>query len=210
MEHRFQDWLQISLDYHLGDAVRTVGIPNGRVPAPRPSVCQRDAPVAESSCRTTSDSRSDKGSYSNLFRTPRWTAPSTPAAPRLAFTRLYASHTSRLAIQNGFALSTPVIPFQVAAEIKPNDDAPSVQIPLQNLRPYYERLRPCAPHRYSDPRGYFRLGFSLRIGTTGSCVPYRSLYQGHAAFMPDAGWAVAGSPNPCSRDRSPGPGFDVG
>jgi hypothetical protein len=30
--------------------------------------------------------------------------PSTPAAPRLAFTCLYASHTSRLAIQNGFAL----------------------------------------------------------------------------------------------------------
>src|SRR5271170_2831971 len=35
-----------------------------------------------------------------------------------------------------------------------------------------------------------RLDFSLGIGTTGSCVPYRSLSQGHAAFMPDAGWAV--------------------
>ena len=32
-----------------------------------------------------------------------------------------------------------------------------------------------------------RLSFSLYIGTTGSCVPYQSLDQGHAAFMPDAG-----------------------
>src|SRR5271154_1937407 len=55
-----------------------------------------------------------------------------------------------------------------------------------------------------------RLDFSLRIGTTGSCVPYRSLSQGHAAFMPDVGWAVGRAPpNPCSRDRSPDPGFDV-
>ena len=36
-----------------------------------------------------------------------------------------------------------------------------------------------------------RLGFSLRIGTTGSHVPHRSLNQGHAAFMPDASWAAS-------------------
>src|SRR6267142_4179588 len=29
--------------------------------------------------------------------------------------------------------------------------------PLQSLRPYYGLLRPCAPHRYSDPRGLSRL-----------------------------------------------------
>ena len=32
--------------------------------------------------------------------------------------------------------------------------------PLQNLRPYYELLRPCAPHRYSEPRGVRPLGSS--------------------------------------------------
>src|ERR1700688_3333461 len=37
----------------------------------------------------------------------------------------------------------------------------------------------------------FRLDFSLRIGTTGSQVPYRSLNQSHAAFMPAADWAVS-------------------
>ena len=31
---------------------------------------------------------------------------------------------------------------------------------------------------------------SLRIGATGSHVPHKSLKQGHAAFMPDAIWAV--------------------
>ena len=29
--------------------------------------------------------------------------------------------------------------------------------PLQSLRSYYEPLRPCAPHRYSRPRGFSRL-----------------------------------------------------
>src|SRR5271163_289383 len=53
--------------------------------------------------------------------------PSTPAAPRFAFTCLYASHTSRLAIQNGLALSMPVIPFRVASWIEPDDGVPSVQ-----------------------------------------------------------------------------------
>src|SRR5216684_2258536 len=54
------------------------------------------------------------------------------------------------------------------------------------------------------------LGFSLSIGATGSCVPYRSLSQSHAAFMPDAGWTISRHfPNPCSRDTSPNPGFDV-
>src|SRR5271165_611103 len=34
------------------------------------------------------------------------------------------------------------------------------------------------------------LDSSLRIGATGSHVPYKSLTQSHAAFMPDAAWAA--------------------
>jgi len=45
--------------------------------------------------------------------------PSTPAALRFAFTCLYASHTSRFAIQNGLALFMRVLPFWVAHRIKP-------------------------------------------------------------------------------------------
>src|SRR5437764_11184658 len=44
-----------------------------------------------------------------------------------------------------------------------------------------------------------RLDFSLNIGTTGSCVPYRSPSQGHAAFMPDAGWSVGRLPPTLAR-----------
>ena len=54
-----------------------------------------------------------------------------------------------------------------------------------------------------------RLRFSLCIGTTGSYVPYQSLNQGHAAFMPDASGPYSRSPSTSSRDRSLDPGFDV-
>ena len=57
------------------------------------------------------------------------------------------------AIQNGLASTMVVIPFQVATGIKLNDDAPSVRSHCRTFQPYYGRLRPCAPHRYSDPHG---------------------------------------------------------
>jgi len=88
----------------------------------------------------------------------------------LAFTCLYASHTSRLVIQNGFALFTPVLLFQVADVITPDDDAPSVQS-------HYRTFNPTAGVSAPVPRigtlilaEAFRLDFSLRIGTTGSQV----------------------------------------
>jgi len=58
--------------------------------------------------------------------------------------------------------------------------------PLQSLHPYYELLRPCAPLRYSGPCGVSRLDVSLGIGATGSHVPYKSLVELRAAYMPDA------------------------
>src|SRR6202035_1283119 len=136
--------------------------------------------------------------------------PSTPAAPRFAFTCLYASHTSRFAIQNGLALFTRILPSRVVHWIKPDDDAPSVQSHYRTFFPTTDVSAPVPRIGTQTLTAASRLGFSLRIGATGSCVPYRSLSQGHAAFMPDAGWAVGRTPpNPCSRDRSPDPGFDV-
>ena len=43
------------------------------------------------------------------------------------------------------------------------------------------------------------LSFSLRIGATGSHVPYRSLIQVHAAFMPGAEWSLCRRVPPLSR-----------
>ena len=51
---------------------------------------------------------------------------------------------------------------------------------------HYELLRPCAPLRYSGPCGVRRLDVSLGIGATGSHVPYKSLVELRAAYMPDA------------------------
>ena len=153
MEHRFQHRLQVSLDHHLGDSVGHRRDSQRSASVPRPSVSPPDAPVAGSSCPMTSDSRSGRGCCSSPLSNSSIDWPSTPAAPWFAFTRLYASHTSRLAIQNGFALSTRVLPLRVARANKAGRRRPFGPVPLQNLQPYYGRLRPCAPHRYSRSRG---------------------------------------------------------
>ena len=116
--------------------------------------------------------------------------PSPPAAPRLALTRLYASHTSRLAMSNDFASTTRVIPLQVVREAKLNDDAPSVQSHYGTFNPTTSVSAPVPRISTLALADAVRLGFSLRIGTTGSYVPYQSLDQDHAAFMPEASWAV--------------------
>src|SRR5271163_2862775 len=101
-------------------------------------------------------------------------------------------------------------PLGLPTRIKPDDDAPSVQSHYRTFFPTTGVSVPVLRIGTLALAVTDRLGFSLNIGTTGSCVPYRSLSQGHAAFMPDAGWAVSRTPpNPCSRDRSLGPGFDV-
>src|ERR1700749_3748446 len=61
--------------------------------------------------------------------------PSTPAAPRFAFTCLNASHTSRFAMLNGLALSMQVLSLRIAHRIKPDDDAPSVQSHYRTFLP---------------------------------------------------------------------------
>src|SRR6516165_2499654 len=110
---------------------------------------------------------------------------STPAAPWLALTCLKASQSSLLGMSNGFALplgsSRRGWPVALAEQRSPFGPAP-----LQSLHPYYELLRPCAPLRYSGPCGVRRLDVSLGIGATGSHVPYKSLVELRAAYMPDA------------------------
>ena len=87
--------------------------------------------------------------------------------------------------------------------------SPFGPVPLQTLQPYYGPLRPCAPHRYSDPCSFSRLDFSLHIGTTGSHVPYKSLIRLRAAYMPDVARAVfRTAPELIPGARRP-PGFDI-
>src|SRR4029077_13815492 len=61
--------------------------------------------------------------------------------------------------------------------------SPFAPVPLQDLRHYYALLRPCAPHRYSDPRGFGRLRLLPLHRRTGSHVPDKSLVELRAAYM---------------------------
>src|ERR1700758_2737129 len=81
---------------------------------------------------------------------------------------------------------------------KAEQRSPFAPAPLQGLRRYYGLLRPCAPLRYSRPRGWSRLRLvpsrPEALRSTGSHVPYESLVELRAAYMPDAARAVSGPP----------------
>ena len=96
--------------------------------------------------------------------------------------------------ENGFALSTGFLPSPVDPRAELNNAAPSLQL---HYRAFITTTSCPAP----VPRigtlilmGATHLDFSLRIGATGSHVPYKSPVQSHAAFMPDAVWAAIRTP----------------
>src|SRR6202158_3486097 len=62
------------------------------------------------------------------------------------------------------------------------------------LQRYYEAVRPSPAHRYFRPRGWSRLHLFPWHRRPGSHVPYKSLIELRAAYMPDAAWAVSGIP----------------
>src|SRR3977135_2288225 len=68
---------------------------------------------------------------------------------------------------------------------------------------FRDRTKPINQLPFSPSAKFPKSGSScesrVNIGTTGSCVPYRSPSQGHAAFMPDAGWAVGRLPPTLAR-----------
>jgi hypothetical protein len=105
---------------------------------------------------------------------PRWIIVSVTG-------RKWAWISSLLCLQ-----AIPVTGWPVASAEQRSPFGPG---PLQSLHTY-EPLRPFAPHRYSDPRGFSRLDASLYIGATGSHVAYKSLIRLRAAYMRDAAQAA--------------------
>src|ERR1700758_1648650 len=67
------------------------------------------------------------------------------------------------------------------------------------LHHYYEAVRPSPAHRYFQPRGWSRLCFFPWHRRPGSHVPYKSLIELRAVYMPDAAWAVSEHPPSLSR-----------
>ena len=60
-------------------------------------------------------------------------------------------------LTNGLVLSMQVLPSRVAHGDNTERRRPFGPVPLQNVLPYYERLRPCAPPRYSGACGGYPL-----------------------------------------------------
>ncbi len=119
---------------------------------------------------------------------PRGVSP--PGAPRTVREPLdsYGSRCSAVSMTEcQTALPCPWAPpvagWPVASAEQRSPFGPA---PLQSLHPYYKLLRPCAPLRYSGPCGGRRLDVSLGTGATGSHVPYKSLVELRATYMPDA------------------------
>ena len=92
------------------------------------------------------------------FRSPQSSRSSTPAAPWFAFTRLYASQTSHLEIQNGFASLIGLLPLLVGSLNSGSMTQPPSLHPL--IRDFIATTRCSAsetPHPYSRPHGCFHL-----------------------------------------------------
>src|SRR5215475_2213416 len=69
------------------------------------------------------------------------------------------------------------------------------------LHHYYGAVRPSPAHQYFLPRGLSHLCIFPSHHRLGSHVPYKSLVELRAAYMPDAAWAVSVHPPSCSRRK---------
>ena len=88
---------------------------------------------------------------------------SPPRAPRTVRDTLasYGSRCSAIPMRDGkrLCLGHRAPPATGWLWVAAEHCSPFGPVPLQNLPPSYELLRPCAPHRYSDPCGLSSLRF---------------------------------------------------
>ena len=177
MEVLFQDRLQVSFDYRLGNAVRYRRYPQ----RPRPPIVLRYINPTHRRRKIAARGHPipdlEEVILQILFKLWQWIAHLPQPLPGSPLPVLYASHTSHLEIQNGFALFTRLLPFLVDPQIKPDNAAPSLQFPLQNFFPTTDCSAPVPRIGTLTLVGSSHLSFSLSIGTTGSHVPHKSLDQ---------------------------------
>ncbi len=150
--------------------------------------------VGRSSVRVPGPTTASESRMTAIGESPGGISP--PGAPRTVREPLdsHGSRCSAVEMHQRLCLSLGAPPVAGWLRAWAEQRGPFGPAPLQDLHPYYEPLRPCAPHRYSDPRGFSRLDPFLSIGTTGSHVPYKSLVQLRATCMPDAARAAFRKP----------------
>src|SRR6516162_5190335 len=101
---------------------------------------------------------------------------STPAAPRLDLTALYASYTKRFSILNGWFVCLSHASRSSCFQLFRSCDRltrPLCSSPITGLRRSYESVRPSAPHRYSR-RAVLAAWTSPLTSETGSCSSVQS------------------------------------
>ncbi len=114
------------------------------------------------------------------------------------------AHTS-----NGLASSPELLPLPVGSERRLNNAAPSVQSHYRSFNPTTGCSAPVL--RIGTPvlAVLATCDLSLGIGTTGSHVPYKSLVELRATYMPDAARAdFRTAPELIPEEGSP-PGSDI-
>src|ERR1022692_1034865 len=117
-----------------------------------PSVSSPSAPAAESSCPTTSDSRSCTGSLSGSFRNPQSTVHRRRPLPDwpLPFYTPPVPPTSKSQTALPRSQAPPIAGWPVDFS---STTQPLRSIPFPGFHRYYGLFRPSAPHSYSRPCG---------------------------------------------------------
>src|SRR5262249_5903649 len=92
-------------------------------------------------------------------------------------------------MSNGFALVMRLLPSLVGRLPRQDTAAPSVQPHYRTFSPTADSSVPVSCIGQLILIGATDLNVSLRIKTTGSHVPCKSLSRSHAAFEPDVAWA---------------------
>src|SRR6202007_2550849 len=159
MERRLQTRLQVATGNFLSDTVsdswnaqraRTaIHLRNIHASHRRRKVAPRRQPVPELIevvCKISLKVRNRLSVYSSRSLVGLHLLEGFPDFPFGDVERLYLVHRLLL-LPVGF--SWPVVSAEQCSPFGP--------APLQSLHPYYELLRPCAPHRYSRPCGFDRL-----------------------------------------------------
>ena len=225
MEDRLRPGLQRQRHHRLRDPVRDRRHPQHPDPRRPASGSPPPAPAAGSTSPTTSDSRSCTGCPADPSRTPRWTAPSTPAAPLFALTRSIRLPHQLLGISNDLPARPDMLTASPPGQLPGCSCEQIHDEPAPSLHPHYRRFTATTSRSASAPRiGTQHLTVSAArrapshpprlsaAGSIGTRLPtFRAAAadRARAAFMPDTTWPISGHPPGSSRRQLERPGFDV-
>src|SRR5260221_10632606 len=145
---------------------------------------------------------------------------STPAAPRLAFTSWYASHTARFAMRYGFVDAISLIPAAQVGEIRQRDNAaPSLHSHYKSFHATTGSSAPCSvigilPHGVCHLSFPFsseaRFSRSVPKPVLSSCRLYTDCRRVRKQVAPDLSrstWSTPVLTVPCSHNDASSAGL---